>query len=333
MPGIQLAGNDPFGDDMNYDLFNGDADGICALIQLRKAEPRETSLITGVKRDINLLGKVEAVAGDQITVLDVSMDKNRAALDQALGNGASVFYVDHHFPGDIPEHANLTAIINESADVCTAALVNGHLNGSHLDWAVTGAFGDNLKDTARSLAKGLDISPEDLSSLEALGTYINYNGYGPAIEDLHFDPKDLYLKLYEAESPLDFVRNSPDFEKLSTGYREDMAMAEALEPLHTKETSAVFMLPDEAWARRVSGVYSNDLATDNPGRAHAVVTLKANGNYLISVRAPMNNKSGAAELCMQFPTGGGRAGAAGINDLPANSLQDFVAAFEKTYAG
>ena len=316
---------------MNYDLFNGDADGICALIQLRKAEPRESSLITGVKRDINLLAKVEAVAGDQITVLDVSMDKNRAALDQALDNGASVFYVDHHFPGDIPEHANLTTIINEAADVCTAALVNGHLNGSHLDWAVTGAFGDNLKDTARSLAKGLDISPQDLSSLEALGTYINYNGYGPAIEDLHFDPRDLYLKLYEAESPLDFVRNSPDFEKLSTGYREDMAMAEALEALHTKETSAVFMLPDEAWARRVSGVYSNDLATDNPGRAHAVVTLKANDNYLISVRAPMNNKSGAAELCMQFPTGGGRAGAAGINDLPKESLQAFVDAFEQAY--
>ena len=137
--------------------------------------------------------------------------------------------------------------------------------------------------------------------------------------------------MYEAESPLDFVRNSPDFEKLSTGYREDMAMAEALEALHTKETSAVFMLPDEAWARRVSGVYSNDLATDNPGRAHAVLTLKANGNYLISVRAPMSNKSGAAELCMQFPTGGGRAGAAGINDLPKDSLQAFVDAFEQAY--
>ena len=27
---------------MNYDVFNGDADGICALIQLRLAEPRES---------------------------------------------------------------------------------------------------------------------------------------------------------------------------------------------------------------------------------------------------------------------------------------------------
>ena len=327
-----MPGPPPFGDDMNYDLFNGDADGICALLQLRKAEPRDAQLITGVKRDINLLDKVNAAAGDRITVLDVSMDTNRAALDNVLANGAAVFYVDHHFPGTIPTHANLTAIINEAADVCTAALVNGHLQGRHLDWAVTGAFGDNLKDTARTLAKGLDLCAQDLAALEDLGTCINYNGYGPAIEDLHFNPKELYLRLYAAEGPLDFVRNSPDFGKLSTGYREDMALAEALQPLHSRPTTAVFLLPDEAWARRVSGVYSNDLATNNPRRAHAVVTRKDNGNYLISVRAPMTNKRGAAELCMQFPTGGGRAGAAGINDLPADRLQDFVAAFDSAYA-
>jgi single-stranded DNA-specific DHH superfamily exonuclease len=318
---------------MNYDLFNGDADGICSLLQLRKAEPREAQLITGVKRDINLLGRVQAAAGDNITVLDVAMEKNISALEKALAAGASVFYVDHHFPGEIPTHANLTAIINEASDVCTAALVNGHLKGRHLDWAVTGAFGDNLKDTALTLAKGLDISAQDLASLEDLGTYINYNGYGPAIDDLHFDPKDLYLKLYAAQDPLDFVHNSPDFVKLSTGYKQDMAQAEALQPLHSTKTTAVFLLPDEAWARRVSGVYSNDLATNNPDRAHAVLTLNAKGNYLISVRAPMTNKRGAAELCMQFPTGGGRAAAAGINDLPLDRLQDFITAFQSAYAG
>ncbi len=261
------------------------------------------------------------------------MDTNKAALDRALASDATVLYVDHHFSGDIPRHPKLTAIINEAADVCTAVLVNGHLKGRHLDWAVTGAFGDNLKDTAQSLAKGLDISPADLASLEALGTYINYNGYGPALADLHFDPKELYLRLYAAADPLDFVHHSPDFIKLSTGYQEDMALAEGLQPLHSKPGSAVFLLPDQAWARRVSGVYSNDLATGNPGRAHAVLTEKDNGNYLVSVRAPMNNKRGAAELCLQFPTGGGRAGAAGINDLPADRLQAFVDAFEKTYVG
>jgi len=318
---------------MNYDLFNGDADGICSLLQLRKAEPRESELVTGVKRDIELLEKVNAAAGDRITVLDISMDKNKAALERALSAGASVLYVDHHKPGEIPGHPALTAIINEAPDVCTAALVNGHLKGAHLDWAVTGAFGDNLKDTARALARDLDISGEDLASLEELGTYINYNGYGPAIEDLHYDPRELYLNLYAAANPLDFVHHSADFRKLRDGYREDMAAADALEPIHADPATAVFILPDAAWARRVSGVYSNDLATGNPDRAHAVLTVKDNGNYLVSVRAPMSNKQGAADLCMQFPTGGGRAGAAGINDLPAASLDDFVAAFQSAYGG
>jgi hypothetical protein len=261
------------------------------------------------------------------------MDKNKAALERALAAGASVFYVDHHKPGEIPVSPNLTAIVNEAPEVCTAALVNGHLRGAHLDWAVTGAFGDNLKDTARTLAKDLDISGAELDSLEELGTCINYNGYGPAIEDLHYDPRDLYLNLYAAEGPLDFVNNSPDFRKLRDGYREDMAAAAALEPMHADTVTAVFILPDEAWARRVSGVYSNDLATDNPGRAHAVLTIKPNGNYLVSVRAPMSDKRGAADLCMQFPTGGGRAGAAGINDLPGDSLDNFVAAFRAAYRG
>jgi hypothetical protein len=127
------------------------------------------------------------------------------------------------------------------------------------------------------------------------------------------------------------VHSSPDFEKLKSGYREDMAAAATLEPMHSRERIAVFLLPDAPWARRVSGVFSNDLATENPHRAHAVVTEKANGNYLVSVRAPLSNKRGAAELCMKFATGGGRAAAAGINDLPRDALDAFIASFGETY--
>ena len=39
---------------MLFDVFNGDADGICALLQLRLERPLATQLITGVKRDIQL---------------------------------------------------------------------------------------------------------------------------------------------------------------------------------------------------------------------------------------------------------------------------------------
>ena len=91
------------------------------------------------------------------------------------------------------------------------------------------------------------------------------------------------------------------------------------------------MLPNEPWAKRVSGVYSNDLANANPERAHAVLTVKASGGFLVSVRAPLNNKTGADELCMKFPTGGGRKAAAGINDLPAEMLPQFIDTFTQFY--
>jgi hypothetical protein len=111
-----------------------------------------------------------------------------------------------------------------------------------------------------------------------------------------------------------------------------MATAESLAPEYRDDAVAVFMMPDEPWARRVSGVYSNDLANSDPDRAHAVLTAKASGCYLVSVRAPLNNKTGADELCMKFPTGGGRKAAAGINDLPGDMLQEFIDTFAAFYA-
>ena len=44
-------------------VFNGDADGLCALQQLHLADPGDAILVTGVKRDIGLLARVEAPAG------------------------------------------------------------------------------------------------------------------------------------------------------------------------------------------------------------------------------------------------------------------------------
>ena len=62
------------------DIFNGDADGICALTQLRNDEPADSVLVTGVKRDIELVDKARIGSGDRVTVLDVSFDKNRNGL-------------------------------------------------------------------------------------------------------------------------------------------------------------------------------------------------------------------------------------------------------------
>lgn len=316
-----------------YDVFNGDADGICALVQLRRAQPRDATLVTGVKRDIDLLKQVEAGQGTQITVLDISLDKNRGDLERLLAAGAEVFYCDHHFAGNIPQSPRLQALINPAADVCTSLLVNGHLQGAFAAWGVVGAFGDNLRDSALRVARPLALNSVQLEQLEQLGIYINYNGYGPALEDLHFSPADLYRLLSRFDDPFAFIAAEREhFQRLETGYRDDMVAAAALVPEYRDTAAAVYLLPDTAWARRVSGVFGNDLANSDPARAHAVVTARADGDYLVSVRAPLSNKTGADVLCREFPTGGGRAAAAGINSLPAAQLPEFIARIAAFYA-
>lgn len=52
----------------NFDVFNGEADGICALHQLRLTYSVDVTLITGIKRDIKLLEKVNARASDMVCV-------------------------------------------------------------------------------------------------------------------------------------------------------------------------------------------------------------------------------------------------------------------------
>lgn len=316
------------------DVFNGDADGLCALHQLRLADPQDdNTLITGVKRDIALVKQVQAEAGDQVTILDVSLDKNRDALIKVLDTGASVRYADHHFPGEIPEHANLTTHIDTDAETCTGLIVNGLLDGAHLPWAVTAAFGDNLLTTARTAAEPLNLSEEQLEQLLTLGTLLNYNGYGSSLEDLYFPPDQLYRRLQPHASPFGFINEDSAFQTLEEGYASDHARAQSIEAERSNETMAIFIFPNDAFARRISGVYANELAQANPARAHALLSELDDGSFLVSVRAPLENRTGADELCRQFETGGGRKAAAGINRLPAADLERFATAMQAQFGG
>jgi hypothetical protein len=310
-----------------FDVFNGDADGICALHQLRLAEPADSELVTGPKRDISLLKRVNAQAGDRITVLDIALSKNRDALDRVLAAGAQVRYFDHHQPGDIPAHPNFEAHIDTDANVCTSLLVNQYLQGKQLAWAVTAAFGDNLADAARQAAAPLGLSADQLAQLQSLGECINYNGYGETLDDLFFDPAELYRQMRPFADPFAFIAESPTYPTLRAGYQEDMARAEAVSATESRTAGRIFMLPAEKWARRISGVFGNQLAVESPSQAHAVLTAKPEGGYVVSVRAPLLAKSGADELCSQFESGGGRKAAAGINHLPESELGRFVATF------
>jgi len=317
---------------MNYDIFNGDADGIIALLQLRLATPQQSELVTGVKRDINLVKRVDAGTGDRLTVLDISLEKNIEGVETALDAGATIFYADHHRSGEVPEHKNLDANIDLDANTCTALIIDKLLDGQFHEWAITAAYGDNLIAKADYLSAQAGLSKAQAEQLKELGTLINYNGYGSSIDDLHFHPASLYQALLQYASPLDVVADKASpFPALQQAYRSDMSEALAQPAIHKSDLLAVYILPEATWARRISGVYGNLLANQNIDSAHAVLTENTDGSYLVSLRAPLNNKQGAGDICSQFETGGGRAAAAGINRLPKGALNTFIASVEAYY--
>jgi len=318
---------------MNYDIFNGDADGIIALLQLQLANPVESVKVTGVKRDIQLLKKITPKAGDNIRVLDVSMEKNMAELHDALCVGARVMYVDHHKAGDIPNHANLFAHIDLDANMCTSLIVSDLIDKQYHLWAITAAYGDNLFAKADSEADKLGLTELKKSQLKAFGTYINYNGYGSEVADLHFAPADLFNELLKYKSPLDAINDSESvYYVLEKAYKADMQKAADAKVLHNCDTAKVILLDDAPWARRVSGVLGNDIANQAPNKAHAVLTYNNKGSYTVSVRAPLNNKQGAVDVCSQFATGGGRAAAAGINELDQQQVEQFITTLVNFYS-
>ncbi|WP_333005742.1 DHH family phosphoesterase [Vibrio coralliilyticus] len=318
---------------MHYDVFNGDADGIIALLQLRLAEPKTSTLITGVKRDIKLLDSLNCQASDSVTVLDISMEKNKASLETILAAGAQVFYADHHKSGDIPQHTNLDAHINLDANTCTALIVDELLQGRFHLWAITAAYGDNLIAKADELAGRASLTDEQKEQLKELGTLINYNGYGAELTDLHFDPAQLFKQLLAYDDPFAVIadQRSP-YHTLKSAYQSDMDKALAVQASHQSDVLGVFELPNHASSRRISGVYGNWLANQTPDRAHAVLSENADGSYTVSLRAPLNNKQGAGDVCAQFATGGGRAAAAGINALAKEQVNEFIQAVEAYYA-
>lgn len=315
----------------HYDVFNGDADGICALQQLRLAQPRAAHMVTGVKRDIALLQRVPAEAGATVTVLDVSLHRNRAALVELLGRGVAVEYFDHHYAGDVPVHPLLRAHLDADARTCTSLLVDRHLQGRHRAWAIAGAFGDNLPEVAQALAQALRLPTGQVELLRTLGEAINYNAYGDSEQDLLLPPAELAALVRPYAEPQAFAATEPVARALVARQAQDLALGLALPPSHTLAGATVYTLPDTAWARRVQGVLANALSQRSPSLAHAVLRARGDQAWVVSLRAPRQRPCGADTLCLRFAGGGGRAASAGIDLLPRTSLEEFIAALARVF--
>lgn len=317
---------------MNYfDVFNGDADGLCALHQLRLEDPREARLYTGVKRDNALLRRVvNANSGDLVTVLDISLAHNREALQHLLTAGVRVRYFDHHYAGTLPEHPLFEAHIDLSPEVCTSALVDRHLEGRQRLWAVVGAYGDGMIQLAEKLSESRGVSLAERIRLRELGEALNYNAYGTTVEDLLYAPDELYRLLSPYRDPLRFIASESAAVRLKVAREADMALARALPPEVRRPGWTLHRLPDAPWSRRVMGVFANHLAMAEPGTAHALLVPRKTGDWMVSLRVPAAAPIGADEFCRQFG-GSGRRTAAGIDGLGAGAVARFIGSLAETY--
>lgn len=314
------------------DVCNGDADGLCAVLQWRLEKPAAALLVTGLKREIALLERVQARPGDEVLVCDVSLQRNRAALLRLLGAGARVRYFDHHAPPDVPEHPNLETHIDLDSRTCTSLLMDGHLGGAHRSWALVGAYGDNLTGVADALAAQTGMSTGDRDRLRMIGEAINYNAYGEDESDVFMAPARLYETLVRYPDPLDLLLHETVAQQLDALRRDDLRRAAGVPPHWQNSRASATLLPDARWSRRVTGCLANELARAEPGRAHAVLKAVDGDGYVVSVRAPLAAAGGARELCQRFG-GAGRAGAAGIDHLSAQDLDRFLQALGATCWG
>ena len=306
-----------------YDVFNGDADGLCALHQLRLAEPRDAVLVTGAKRDIALLERVPPEQAGEICVLDISLDSNVDALRVLLDAGCKVRYFDHHAAQRAFAHEGLELHWDEAPEACTSILVDRHLAGGYRGWAIAAAFGDNLEGVAQAMAQTEGMTAQQAEALQRLGTVLNYNAYGESVADLHVAPEQLYLAMQPYADPFEFITHAEEYRLLVDGYRADAHRMESLEPRWSAACGDIYVLPDAAWARRISGIFANRLAAGGAGKSFAVLSEQSSGCFGVSVRSGAPNEAPAHRFCETFDSGGGRKLAGGINRLPADQVDAF----------
>lgn len=313
-----------------FDVCNGDADGLCAVRQWRLHEPQPSTLITGLKREIDLLARVPISAAHEVLVCDLSMRRNRAALERLLAAGVAVRYFDHHAAGGpIPIHPGLAAEVEESGDTCTSLLVDRFLQGRFRAWALVGAYGDNLAPVADVLAAQSGLGSEARRQLRRLGEAINYNAYGESLADVCVAPAQMYALMCRHAQPLDLLAHDA-VQTIERQRDDDLRRAADIAPRLDEAQACVTILPDAAWSRRVVGALANERANAHPRQAQAVLRPRADGGFVVSVRAPSHDARGAGELCASFG-GSGRARAGGIDRLPAPELDRFVDSFAATW--
>lgn len=281
---------------MRWFAYNGDADGICSMVQWGLVHGIEGNRITGVKRDIMLLDRINPEKGDEVIVMDISHARNEKRALEISSSGIAITWFDHHLAGDLGNE--IQSFIDTSSNVCTAKLVEKYL-GISSDWSEVALHGDGLSKHS--------VKPE----LKELGELLNYNGYGASLEDLHFHPDELLQLCLNSKTPEEFIKTET-FRILKNGFASDMENCESIGP-----TNGIFLLPNLPWARRSVGVFAHRIFEKLGGTQ--VIAIDMGEHLQVSIRGD----SGIGELCAKFG-GGGRQTAGGIDSLPKNLIPQLM---------
>lgn len=332
-----MASPDGPGRDMSVFVFNGDADGLAGqhILGLELGPP--DLRITGLKRDIKLLAGVPSMDSGHVRAVDISLRQNLEALPALLARGnIKVTWYDHHDAGEPKEHPNLTLHINQAPDTCTAAIVNAVCGRKYPLWAAMAAFGDGLPATAGALLAAGGATAAEGEAVREAGILVNYNAYGESSGDVLFAPADLAERMAPFASAPDFAREASILRPLAEQFAADRERFRGLSPVLDAGKARIFLVPDEAWARRYAATWANERILAEPSEALAMIHPRSDGAYSVSIRAPRGQGSAgasAADLAREFPTGGGRKLAAGINSLPHGELERFMERFRAFFGG
>ena len=272
--------------------------------------------------------------GDACTVLDVSLDVNRAGAAGAARRPASpVRYFDHHFAGEVPAHPRLEAHLDlepQRLHQPARRPLPRRAGSAAGRWSGRSATAWSRRRARWRAAAGL--APAAAERLQELGVAINYNAYGETIADLHVAAR----RAGRGDGAL----------RRSAGLRR--ALADLPAPRrgvprgHGAGAPARARAPGRGRgrvraARRGLGAarqrHAGQRPRQGPRRAAPSPSSRRRpeGGYLVSVRVPRESSVSAEAFCRTFPTGGGRRTAAGINHLPGEELETFATAFEAQF--
>jgi hypothetical protein len=317
-------------------IFNGDADGLISqhLIELTGVSP--SLRITGLKREIMLLERLPTPRGAaDVYVFDISLEANREGLSCLLERpGVNVAWFDHHEAGVLPKSTRLKTHLSSSRGTCTALLVHAAFPAPDARWAAMAAFGDNVPEAGVALLRSLNVEAAEAATLREAGELLNYNAYGETSEDVLFPPLKIAEHLSSFVHPLEFIQESGFFGPLRQQFTDDEVQAQKLLPETEKGSARIYLLPPLPWARRFGGTFANRVSVENPTVAVAILHPLHDGGYQVSIRAPRLRTGEipiASKLAAEFPTGGGRALAAGINHLPSSDTSVFEKRFFEVY--